>query len=307
MLSRIRNKIRSNLQLYKKELQAQGLSYVLTARVIKFPLTRLLYNAFKPESEQVGNHRMFIDKHDMIVSQVLYTKHVWDPYTSSIFLKVLKKNDVFLDIGAHIGYYTLLGADIVEKNGQVYAFEPDEISSHLLQKNITVNNYSQVTIVKKAVSDSTGKKLFYLNRENTGDNKLINDGSGNDRISVATVKLDDFFPELKVKAIKMDIQGAEIKALRGMSKLLDNNPLCRILIEFWPEGLKKAGGSDRELLTLLSKRSYNFLLVDEDRKQTRKITSDELLQAVSEGKLYDTNLLCYKKNDSTFPLEKLTQ
>lgn len=302
MANRMLAKLSKNLTIYRQELRDEGLTYLITARIIKFPISRSLYNSFKPQFVKVGNHLMYIDPKDMIVSQVLYTKRVWDPYTSAVFRKVLRKGDTVLDIGSHIGYYALLAAEIVGKHGSVTAFEPDTVSYGLLKKNRSVNNYENITPINKAVSEKNAIERLYINRLNTGDNKLIKDGTTKEYVKIETIKLDDFLKVKKVDVIKIDIQGAELRALKGMTKLLKANPKCRILIEFWPSGLVSAGTSAKELLAFLGKLDYRFLLVDEERKETKKITSSALLQKVASGELYDTNLLCYKATDSRFPL-----
>ena len=106
---------------------------------------------------------MFLDSNDSLRLSINGT---YSEYETDVMKKIVKKGDVDLDLGANIGYYTLIFAKIVGKNGKVFAFEPDLTNFTLLKKNVEINGYKNVVLINKAVSDKTGKLKLFLNERN---------------------------------------------------------------------------------------------------------------------------------------------
>ena len=101
---------------------------------------------------------MFLDSVD---SLRLSFNGVYEPCETEFVMNEIKKGDVVLDIGANIGYYTLIFARLVGEEGKVFAFEPDPENFALLKKNVEINGYHNVVLVQKAISNKTGKiRLF---------------------------------------------------------------------------------------------------------------------------------------------------
>ncbi len=175
---------------------------------------------------------------------------------------VVKKNSegaIFLDIGAESGYYTCLAA----KNGakKVMAFEPNPNSFNLLKKNIERNNLKNVEIFNKAVSDKNEKAIFYPNGVYSSlyYRDIFKDGES---MVVECVTLDDFLKDNKIDFIKMDIEGAEPKALRGMKKLLQKNKDVKLVIEFAPIYFEAAGESSDDFLSSLAQMGFIYRNLD---------------------------------------------
>src|SRR4030042_4007070 len=96
----------------------------------------------------------------------------WEVETIRLFKQLAKEGDTVVDIGAHIGYYTLLAARIVGDTGKVYAFEPDPANHDVLVGNIKLNGFQNVVTVRKAISDKNGQIELYLNEKNTGGHSI---------------------------------------------------------------------------------------------------------------------------------------
>ena len=86
----------------------------------------------------------------------------YEPETVHEFLNVLQQGDVVVDVGAHIGFYSLLAADKVGEKGHVYAFEPAPATFEILNANISINAFDNITAVKKAVTDKSGVAQMHL-------------------------------------------------------------------------------------------------------------------------------------------------
>ncbi|MBU3925958.1 FkbM family methyltransferase, partial [Patescibacteria group bacterium] len=156
--------------------------------------------------------------------------------------KILKPGMIFVDIGANIGYFSLVSAKLVGDQGQVYAFEPDPDNFNLLEKNIKANNYKNIIAVNKAVSNKSGKARLYLEPDNLCAHSLVAKND-NKFVEVETVILDEFLKDKKIDVIKIDVEGFEPVVLEGMKNIIKNNDKISIITEFYPEAIKKAGYS----------------------------------------------------------------
>jgi FkbM family methyltransferase len=139
-----------------------------------------------------------------------------------------------VDVGANIGWYTLLCARLVGPSGHVYAFEAAPSTEELLRKNVSANGYRNVTSINRAVSDKEGRELFFIDDYSSGGSSLLMKDHGKNSIEVETVSLDEFFREKgwpQVDLVKIDIEGVEKLALEGMRELSERNPQLKLIVE----------------------------------------------------------------------------
>ena len=207
----------------------------------------------------------------------------WEELTTEMFKKVLKEGDVVVDLGANIGYFTLLAARLVGKKGKVYAFEPESINYSLLLKNIELNGYDNVVAVQKAVSDVNGKARFFLDKNDTGAHTLYQPSDRGDYIEVKSVTMDEFFKDKKypINVIKMDVEGAEMAAFSGMGRIIRENKNLKMFVEFYFPGIRNSGNSPEEFARrLLEDYHFAILAIGEytkDKKYLKINSVDELL------------------------------
>ena len=263
----------------------------------KLYLIKLAYDFFLKRSKSnfttVLGHKMYLDSKDPLLLSI---NHVYESFETMLIQKEIKRENVVLDIGAHIGYYTLIFAKLVGKNGKVYAFEPEPTNFDLLKKNVEINGYKNVVLINKAVSNKNGKTKLYLGKENTADHRIYKSDDSRKFIEIETVKLDDYFKNhRKVDFIKMDVQGAEYSVLQGMSKLLKNNKTIKIVSEFWPIGLKRIRAKPAKFLKLLFTKGFKLYDIDEQKRNVAQTTPNKLLSLYTPIKGNYTNLLCIRK------------
>jgi FkbM family methyltransferase len=222
-----------------------------------------------------------MDLRDWAVSSAIFAEGVWEPEETKFVQQILRPGMVFVDVGAHIGYYTVIASGIVGSSGKVFAFEPDPGNFALLQRNVAENRCQNVVTGEKAIAASTGRLFLYRSAGNFGDHRTykpigeVVERRGNRRSAVAVeaLSLDDYFAadRTAIDFLKMDIQGAEYHAFVGMRKTLQWSPDVVILTEFWPTGLTQAGVAPRIFLDEVRACGFNIYRLEQGQT---KVASD---------------------------------
>lgn len=241
---------------------------------------------------EVHGHYMFLDRHD---SLGLSLHHTHEPFQTQVVTGLLKPGDVFVDAGAHIGYYTLLAARAVGPAGRVIAFEASPYAEALLRRNLAANAYPWVQVHETALHDAPGRLAFFTCEIGLAGGSVLNPGGGNpwQLLDVEATALDAVLPPgTRVDFVKMDIQGAEGHALAGMQRCLKDNPNIRLLLEFWPRGWAASGTSPAEVLAWLEELGFKLQDVRETERAVVTTTPAELLERYPIGGHVHTNLLC---------------
>lgn len=244
-------------------------------------------NKLKTDFCEIQGHKMFIDSTD---AHRLSIYGFLEPLETELFKKEIKEGEVVLDIGANIGYYTLIAARIVGKKGKVFAFEPHPENFALLKKNVEINGYDNVVLINKAVSNKNGKVRLYLSERDTGASSIYPEDSQKS-IEVETIRLDDYFKDFKGKIdfVKMDIEGSEGEALQGMRGIIDKNKNIKIITEFWQKALNKSEVKAKEFFEMIYQR-FELKDIDELDKKIKQIDhSNQFLERYRER---NTNIFC---------------
>jgi len=278
--------------------------YIYTVLLKPKPL-KTLANAILlriiPEKIQIGPATLYLDPNDPVVSGAL-TLRVYEPSEQALFAKYLHGDMTLVDIGANLGLYTAVSMHHLDANGHIVAFEPYSITYEILKKTVAANQngpsaYPHVNIFNLAATPEPCNQDLRLNPENRGDNRLYQgtyQGKPEEweTLSVEGRPVDDVLAELKIEEVnfvKIDIQGYEQKAFSGFQKTLARSQNVILLSEFWPKGLREAGGSAREYLQLLI--DLGFSLYTLNAKPYGSVTPledwDALIASLPERKYTD--------------------
>lgn len=215
---------------------------------------------------------------------------------TKVVKKLVTKGENVLVLGANIGYWTCLLAELVGESGKVFAFEPSPTTFEYLKKNVETNGYQNVILEQKAVADKSYHAKLYLSEGGSMDNRIYDSRMNRKTVDVDVVKIDDYFKnsELKFDFIKMNIQGADFAAIEGMEFLLKKSPNAKLIVEFGPEMSKGFGTDPNKFIDNMAEKNYNFYELWWYDKKIKPITIEKLKNFVKKN--IDTNLICIKRN-----------
>ena len=231
--------------------------------------TELINNLGSKKIKLAHAGRMELQTSDYI-DHWLYTGGDFEPHVVRLFLKLLKKGNNVLDIGANIGYFSLIASRLVGPSGKIYSFEPTPFTFNKFNKNITLNSYANIRVYKKAVSDKSGNASFKIPTgtvKNSGRASLRDIEENNSTVEVKTITLDSILNEIEpIHLIKMDIEGAEAMALKGMINLIKRDQPIFIM-ELSDYYLKQLGESASYVLDFYRQQAYKIFIAGEEIKE----------------------------------------
>ncbi|MGJ3246507.1 MAG: FkbM family methyltransferase [Elainellaceae cyanobacterium] len=246
----------------------------ITRQIDRLPKREVVYmGEHKALTRNLWGQKMFVDTQDMSLTPHILLDGYWEMWLTNVFMDLIKEGMTVIDIGANIGYYTLLAAAKVGTQGKVYAFEAGQDIFETLWQNVAVNGYlDRVSLVNKAVyKESTTLKFSQLKRHHgsSGIGKFEDQflKMYHDDVVVSEVdaiSLDEYFldQDIKIDFIKIDAEGSEPFIFAGMKKLLENNPAIKVIFEFCPQNIANTGNDPRFLLESLVESGFDLESVD---------------------------------------------
>ncbi|NIR28731.1 MAG: FkbM family methyltransferase [Gammaproteobacteria bacterium] len=172
----------------------------------------------------VFGDKMYVDTRDTVVAPHLLLDGDWEPWIREFLTAQLSPGMRFVDVGAHLGWYTLLARHIVGDEGSVVAMDPVHRHVHLLRRSLAINGYRRVEVHCGAASDHDGQLRLQCDVEWSGNARVSTDGE-----LIACVRLDHFVQTADF--VKIDAELHEPAVLRGMAELIENNPQIQLLVE----------------------------------------------------------------------------
>lgn len=192
-----------------------------------------------------------------------------EAFMAELLESTVRTGDTVVDVGAFLGHFTLLAARAAGPSGHVHAFEPDPRDYVWLVRNIEANGFTDRVVSEAvAVSNRSGTALLHLAERDRSQSSIVFAEDAVDAVRVPTVALDEHLThDAEVGVIKIDVEGAEIQALRGMERILTTSPRIALFIEVNPVALRAAGSSTEVLLERLRSLGLHYRLIDEDRRE----------------------------------------
>lgn len=199
------------------------------------------------------------------------------------FEKILKPDSVFIDVGANVGVYTLLAAEKIKK-GKIYSFEPVSTVVDILYQNVRINHLEdRVTIIDKVVSDHTGQEMFVI--QEISEYSHISSDQTLKVKPVPSIKLDDFFKLKKISfidVVKIDVEGAEMKVLKGLEKYLRLGKVRNLIVELNRRN-SFYGTNSNQIIDYLKKLNFKVYKLDEriNLEEIKYISQDQTLNVIA--------------------------
>lgn len=217
-----------------------------------FPLSRLLTHS-RPKNEALirslcrsvylgdsraicrvlGRYKMYVDSQDVGLSSHLMIDGYWEMWVTETMARLIKPGMVVADIGANLGYFTLMMGDLVGPAGWVHAFEPNPPIVERLRHSVSINEgYQRTTVHQVALADHDGEAHMFVPTSEPKNASLVTHPDPACTIPVPVRRLDSLEGMDRLDFIKIDVEGAEEALWRGMDRLLGSDRPLTILLEF---------------------------------------------------------------------------
>jgi len=192
-----------------------------------------------------------------------YSAGTYEEYLTNLVSRTLQPAMTAVDVGALVGYYTLIFAKLVGRQGHVFAFEPEPVSFGYLQRNIELNSFVNIEATPAAVADCSGNRLFIPSCTRSigpiGGTLATQQDNPKEGINVPIISLDDFFSSCgwpRIDLVKIDVDGAEPLVLKGMNELNNRNPHLQLVMEIDPNWMHQQGNTYRHFIDMLLRMDF---------------------------------------------------
>ena len=217
-----------------------------------------------------------------------------DVYFRELFVAATPPEGTVLEAGAHLGVMTLVAARATGPSGRVYTFEPNPEVLPILRRNVADNGYADsVTIIDRGVSAEAATHTFFISGGGE-TSSLHNPGTASHSVTITTVPADDYFlDDATFDVIKLDIEGNEVAAIRGMEKLIRRSlDKVTLFAECNPTMLQQAGTTPEDLILALETCGLNVKWIDDVERRVRPLDDDMFRRSY-------VNLICARAASNT--------
>lgn len=229
--------------------------------------------------------KLYVDCHDVALAPWLLLDGLWEATVTNWFHRVVRPGHHVVDVGANIGYFSVLGAKLAGPTGRVLGFEPNPRLRPLAARNLAANALHGHAEVREAAAWSESAELTFHVREHYAGNSSVTPMHENTLdqladterpVAVRGVALDDELDGFgRVDLLKIDVEGAEVRALRGLRRTLDANPDALLLCEWAPAGISALGDDPEELLEQFQSSGRTASILGDDDVE-RPVSWDEV-------------------------------
>lgn len=278
--------------LVKHKIQAMPVVWKGIRCLILFPLRsyfryfpvrrgkRLAWRHFSPHvhwleawvtTKTVSQNKLNVNPTDDDIGRCIYYFGIWEPNLTAWISQSLSPGDTFVDIGANIGYFSVLAAGIVKESGRVIAIEAMPLTREVLEGNFRLNGIHNGRIVGMAVWDTLGDLEMFGTREGvsgkaTALKSWAERWNHEDRVVVPCAPLSAILTAAEIgeaRIVKIDVEGAEWHVVSGMIDLLDRGrDDLEIVVEVSPDSLQFEGRSCQDLFALFRKFGFHLYRIE---------------------------------------------
>jgi len=257
----------------KKFSKGYGLGKIKPARII----IKRLESKIKSDFTIVNGFKMYLDPADTFNLSI---NDSYGDFETELMKNQIKEGDIVIDVGANIGYFTLLFSKLVGETGKVFAFEPESRNFELLKKNIQINKIKNVVLEQKIVSNKNGKSKLFIS-DNIANHKIFQtDEKNNSFIELPSIILDDYFEKInflnRINFVKVDVEGAEFFVFDGMRKILNQNKEIKIFTEFMHHIIKNSNSDPKDIVDIFINEKFNIDFVNSTYHKLESVDINQL-------------------------------
>lgn len=275
-----------NLNLFGTRKLARYLSYILLPKPTGTETIRTLLG-FAMNVDPIKDNNG--------IEHELYYKGIYEKATMYVIRSCLKEGDAFIDVGANIGVVSLYASLCVGKSGKVYAYEANPDTVKLLQNNIALNGYTNITIFEYALGSQEGKGEIYpetIANNRGGASMVKREGQSSLKYEISIKKLDDTLGPIKPVMMKVDVEGWELEVLKGSHNVLAAMDAPILIVECVMERENTIGSPNEIFNYLKSVNDYQIYKFDMGTDRISK-----LIEVKSASELPDQdNILCIPRS-----------
>jgi FkbM family methyltransferase len=233
---------------------------------------------------ELGSQYFQCDLRDRIMREVCLTGR-YEPQETALLQQILRPGMTVVDVGANWGYFTLCAAHLVGSTGRVVSIEVDPRACRTLKANIERNALQTVTVLEMAASDTTGVLRLHEYEDGANDSGNFGLNSANTsatprrQFEAPASPIDDVLDKAgieQVDVLKMDIEGAEGRALDGLQRALADRRIRFLVLELHPEFLRNQGTSVERVVATLRGYGYRAWKIDHSPASHRRVASGEV-------------------------------
>jgi FkbM family methyltransferase len=274
VLSRLAARARRSLGIEQVSRRLDAIEGHMAALGERYPNPPLYFGDHTALVATRWGGKLMVDTRDAAIAPWLVLDGLWEAHVTGWLQRTLTRGQVFVDVGANVGYFTILGGQLVGPQGRVVAVEAHPRLAELLRRNVILNGlHGFVTTWHRAAwSSATDVKLhirtsFAGNSSvgSIGDEALDRLGDTEHIVEVPALPVDDILEGMdRVDVLKVDVEGAEVHVFAGLARTLAANPGIVVMFEWAPAQIESVGDTTEELLALLEGHGLRFRLVEDD-------------------------------------------
>ena len=229
--------------------------------------------------------KLVVDTRDRLLAPWLLMDGLWESHVTGWMHDRLGPGSVMVDVGANIGYFTVLAAQLVGPQGRVVAVEASPALSDILRRNVAMNGHrSTVTVWNRAAWSGADRLQLHQRLHYGANSSLASTGTANLEdladtevtVEVEAVALDDLLDGLeRIDVLKLDVEGAEVHALHGLAGTIAAHPEMTLMVEWAPDQIRLMGDDPADVVALLTGAGFGLRLMERD---LAPITAPELLE-----------------------------
>jgi FkbM family methyltransferase len=236
---------------------------------------------------------MLLHSGDRVMTPLIRRDRHWEAPEARFLRAAIRPGATVLDVGANVGYMTLLAAHAVGPAGQVVAVEPEPANLALLRANVWLNGFASVRVLPVAAWSRRELLPLRFNRDNRGDHQVGVPGEPAARL-VPAAPLDELLGDLTVDVVKVDTQGSDHEAIAGLAATLARSPGAVVLAEFWLGGFEQRGLAPRDVLRGYRDAGFDVAVLQQNGSRART-GDDEVIAACEASELGFLNLVLQQR------------